>query len=59
MRAGPFRQSGIVLEKASPRIFAQAEVMASLFISQHLNAVIAHRNDLVAGAGFEPAAFRL
>ena len=59
MRAGTSRQSGIVLEKVLPRIFAQADLMASLFVSQHVNAVIAHRNDWVAGAGFEPAAFRL
>jgi hypothetical protein len=48
-----------VLLETQVRIFAQADIATRLFVSQHIDAVIRHRKKLVAGAGFEPAAFRL
>ena len=49
-----------MLLEPSQRIIAQANIATPTFILQNVDVVIGHgRGDLVAGAGFEPAAFRL
>ena len=49
-----------MLLELSQRIVAQANVVTPTFIFQNVDVVIGHGGrELVAGAGFEPAAFRL
>ena len=56
---GPLRDSAVVLPETGLRILAEANVKPSSRISQNVNLAISRHERLVAGAGFEPAAFRL
>ncbi len=58
MRARPFGQPSIVLSQAQVQVIADPDIMSPAQIFQDVNPVIAH-DDLVAGAGFEPAVRRL
>jgi hypothetical protein len=56
----PARFASIVLLQSPRHIFSDADVKSAVGILKNVNA-ISHRDSkkLVAGAGFEPATFRL